>query len=56
MLMLRALICRALGAVLTPVPPVYHSLADNNIGKGDPKGAIALAEAFATTPSLTSVE
>ena len=35
---------------------LHHSLADNGISYGGPEGAIALAEAFAKMPSLTSVK
>ena len=34
----------------------HHSLSDNEIGLSSPKGAIALAEAFAKMPKLTSVK
>ena len=34
----------------------HHSLEYNSIGKGGPEGAIALAEAFAKMPSLTSAK
>ena len=33
-----------------------HSLYGNDIGRGGPEGAIALAEAFAKMPNLTSAE
>ena len=35
---------------------LHHSLGNNSIGKGGPEGAIALAEAFAKMPSLTSAK
>ena len=41
---------------LTTGATLHHSLGYNYIGEGGPEGAIALAEAFAKMPNLTSVE
>ena len=41
---------------MTTGATLHHRLGDNKIGEGGPEGAIALAEAFAKMPNLTSVK